>query len=39
VSFGYAGETKKTKKKKTFGQRFVGLRAVGGDAPWPLLST
>jgi hypothetical protein len=41
VSFGDAGETeKKTKQKKTFfGQRFVGLRAVGGDAPWPLLST
>jgi hypothetical protein len=31
---------KKTKKnKKTFGERFVGLRAVGGDAPSRLLST
>jgi hypothetical protein len=38
VSFCEAGEKKKN-KKKTFGERFVGLRAVGGDAPWPLLST
>jgi hypothetical protein len=35
VSFGDAGESeKKQKKQKTFGERFVG-----GDAPWPLLST
>jgi hypothetical protein len=35
VSFGDAGESeKKQKTKKTFGERFVG-----GNAPWPLLST